>query len=167
MISLKELQRLRTVIAQYAVIPETEWLHFVGLLSKRIFLKNQYLVQEGDIAENIYFIISGLVRFFYKTECGKEFNKHFAHDNGFAGSLYSHLRHAPCGFFIEALEETDTIVLPSHNMFEELYSRHSCWEVFSRKRTEDLLFIKEAREKELLLDSLEVRYNRFIKDNPE
>jgi CRP-like cAMP-binding protein len=71
----------------------------------------------------------------------------------------------PCSFFIQALERTDTIVLPNR-LLNELYDRHVCWERFGRKMAEHLVIIKEAREKELLLDSLEVRYQRFLKEFP-
>ncbi|HMB22564.1 MAG TPA: hypothetical protein VKP08_07045, partial [Anaerolineales bacterium] len=90
---------------------------------------------------------------------------HFAMENGFAGSFHSLTLHEPCGFFIQALERTETIVLPNQ-LLNELYDRHPCWERFGRKMAEHLVIIKEAREKELLLDSLEVRYQRFLKEFP-
>jgi CRP-like cAMP-binding protein len=117
------------------------------------------------VAENFYFITRGLVRFFYCTRDGKEFNKHFAMENDFAGSFHSLVLNEPCPFFIEALEKTETIVLPV-NILNQFYDRHACWERLGRKSAERLVLIKEAREKELLLDSLEVRYLRFLKEFP-
>jgi hypothetical protein len=84
-------------------------------------------------------------------------------ENGVAGSYYSFLTDSPCGFSIQALEETETIVLPDLDTLNDLHDRHPCWERLSRKNVENLVFIKEAREKELLLDSLEVRYQRFLR----
>jgi CRP-like cAMP-binding protein len=130
-----------------------------------VFGKNNYLVSAGDVANNFYFIIEGLVRFFYSTEDGKEFNKHFAMEDGFAGSFHSLVLHEPCGFFIQALEMTKTLVLPNQ-LLHKLYNRHSCWERLGRKNAESLVIIKEAREKELLLDSLETRYRRFLREYP-
>jgi hypothetical protein len=46
------------------------------------------------------------------------------------------------------------------------YERHPCWERLGRKNAEYMFLFKEAREKELLLDSLEVRYQRFVKNFP-
>jgi CRP-like cAMP-binding protein len=86
-------------------------------------------------------------------------------ENGFAGSFHSLIRQQPCGFFIQALEKTETIVLPNR-VLNEFYDRHACWEQLGRKNAEQLVLIKEAREKELLLDSLEVRYQRFLKEFP-
>jgi CRP-like cAMP-binding protein len=129
------------------------------------FEKHAYLVRAGDVVENFYFILDGLVRFFYSTEDGKEFNKYFAMESGFAGSFHSLVLQVPCGFFIQALEDTHTLVLPNR-LLRELYDRHPCWERLGRGNAEHLLLIKEARERELLLDSLETRYRRFLEEYP-
>lgn len=161
----KGLEKFKSFIDQRLSIPEAEWEYVVGYLSERTFEKKDYLVRSGDVVDNFYFINTGLVRFFYCTEDGKEFNKHFAMENGFAGSFHSLMLHEPCGFFIQALERTETIALPN-NLLNELYDRHACWERFGRKMAEYLVLIKEAREKELLLDSLETRYQRFLREFP-
>jgi CRP-like cAMP-binding protein len=161
----KALEQFRDATEQLVSIPDAEWEYAVQHLSERTFEKNAFLVRAGDLVDNFYFIIKGLVRFFYATESGKEFNKHFAMENGFAGSFHSLALNEPCGFYIEALERTETLVLPNR-LLRELYDRHACWERLGRKNAERLAIIKESREKELLLDSLETRYRRFLKEFP-
>lgn len=161
----KGIENFKRFIDQRLSIPETEWGYVVNYLSERTFEKKDYLVRAGDVVDNFYFINTGLVRFFYCTESGKEFNKHFAMENGFAGSFHSLTLQEPCSFFIQALERTETIILPNR-LLNELYDRHVCWERFGRKMAEHLVIIKEAREKELLLDPLEIRYRRFLKEFP-
>ncbi|MBN2084908.1 MAG: Crp/Fnr family transcriptional regulator [Anaerolineales bacterium] len=159
------LQQFRRIVESRVSIPETEWEYALPLLFGRIFEKHEYIARAGEVVENFYFLVSGLVRFFYSTEAGKEFNKHFAMENGFAGSFHSMVLGEPCGFFIQAMERTETIVLPNARL-RELYGRHPSWERLGRGNAEHLLLIKEAREKELLLDSLEIRYRRFLKEFP-
>jgi len=161
----KGLEQFKHTVTKMVSIPEREWESFAPHLSERTFEKSDYLVRAGDVVENFYFIIKGLVRFFYCTEDGKEFNKHFAMENGFAGSFHSLVLNVPCGFFIQAIEKTETIVLPNR-ILNAFYDRHACWERLGRKNAEYVLLLKEAREKELLLDSLEVRYQRFVKEFP-
>ncbi len=161
----ESLSQFKSGVDRLVSVPEAEWEDFVRFLSERTFEKGDYLVRAGDVADNFYFIVSGLVRFFYCTEDGKEFNKHFAMENGFAGSFHCLILREPCGFFIQALEKTDTIVLPNR-VLNEFYDRHACWERLGRINAEYLALRKEAREKELLLDSLEVRYQRFLKEFP-
>jgi CRP-like cAMP-binding protein len=163
--SPESLGRFRHSVPSQVSIPEAEWEYVAPRLMERGFERNEYLVSAGEIADNFYFIIAGLVRFFYITEDGKEFNKNFAMENGFAGSFHSLVLGAPCGYFIQALERTNTIVLPNQ-LLRELYERHPCWERLGRRNAENLALVKEAREKELLLDSLETRYRRFMMEFP-
>lgn len=163
--SPKGLECFRRVVERQVSIPQSEWEYVAPLLAEHRFQKNEYLVSAGEVAANFYFIIEGLVRFFYATEDGKEFNKFFAMENRFAGSFHSLVLGQPCGYFIQALEDTNTLVLPNKQLYE-LYDRHPCWERMGRKNAEFLVIIKEAREKELLLDSLETRYRRFLVEYP-
>ena len=159
------LEQFRKTADNVVCIPQGEWEAFIQHLSERTFEKDDFLVSAGEVANNFYFIASGLVRFFYSTEDGKEFNKHFAMEHGFAGSFQSLVLGEPCGFFIQALERTETIVLPNR-VLNEFYDRHPCWERIGRRNAENLALFKEMREKEFLLDSLETRYRRFLKDYP-
>ncbi|MBN2500242.1 MAG: Crp/Fnr family transcriptional regulator [Anaerolineales bacterium] len=161
----KNIETFKNIVDKLVSVPAEEWECIVQYLSLRTFEKHSYLVRAGEVVNNFYFITTGLVRFYYSTEDGKEFNKHFAMENGFAGSFQSLILHHPCGFFIQALEKTETIVLPNR-VLNEFYDRHACWERLGRKNAEQLVLVKEAREKELLLDSLEVRYRRFLKEFP-
>ena len=161
----KGLEQFRKTGEKMASIPQSEWESFIQHLSERTFEKNDFLVSAGEVASNFYFIASGLVRFFYSTEDGKEFNKHFAMENGYAGSFQSLVLGEPCGFFIQALERTETIVLPNR-VLNEFYDRHPCWERIGRRNAENLALSKEMREKEFLLDSLETRYRHFLKEYP-
>jgi CRP-like cAMP-binding protein len=164
--SPQSLERLRQSLIEIQVsIPKDEWEYFASHLRECSFEKDEYLIQAGEVAQNFYFIVEGLVRFFYSTEDGKEFNKSFAMQGGYAGSFHSLILQAPCGFFIQALERTTALVLPNP-LLRELYGRHACWERLGRRNAENLVLIKEAREKELLLDSLETRYRRFLKEYP-
>jgi CRP-like cAMP-binding protein len=161
----KGIEKFKSVVNRQAAIPESEWEYLASRLFELRFEKNDYLVRAGDVANNFYFITQGLVRFFYSTADGKEFNKYFAMENRFAGSFHSLVLHEPCAFFIQAMERTETLVLPNALLYE-LYQHHPCWERMGRRNAEQLVLIKEAREKELLLDSLEVRYLRFLNEYP-
>lgn len=163
--SPESLERFRHSVPSQVSIPQAEWEYVAPHLVERGFEKNEYLVSAGEVADDFYFILTGLVRFFYSTEDGKEFNKNFVMEDGFAGSFHSLVLGAPCGYFIQALEVTNTIVLPNR-LLRELYERHPCWERLGRRNAENLALVKEAREKELLLDSLETRYRRFMTEFP-
>jgi CRP-like cAMP-binding protein len=159
------MAQFKATLAAFAEIPESEWTYAVSFMTTRTFESGAYLVREGEYLDCFYFIVKGLVRFYYATEDGKIYNKHFAMENGFAGSLRCFVLRAPCPFYIQTLEPTETIVLPHHQLLKQL-DRHPCWERLMRKNAEQLVLLKEDREKAFLLDSLEVRYRRFIETYP-
>lgn len=134
--------------------------------SERTFERGRHLVRAGNAMDDAYFIVKGLVRYYYLTEEGKEFNKHFATAGDFAASMHSFVLQAPSPFFIQAIELTDTIVLPN-NRLRQLFDRHVCWERLGRRIAERLALLKEEREKAFLLDSLRVRYSHFLETYPD
>ncbi len=146
-------------------IPESEWMAIGERISGRSFQKDSFLIRAGEPAPDFFFIIKGLARLFYCTASGREFIKHSVMENGFAGSYQALARGEPCPFFVQALEPTETLVLPVRTL-QEFYRRHPCWERLGRLNAEEVLLRKEAREKELLLDPLEVRYRRFLEEYP-
>ena len=85
----KGLDKLKETFEQMVSIPESEWEYVVPYFSERTFQKNDFIVRAGELSNNFYFIIKGLGRYFYLTMSGKEFNKHFAMENGFVVSLQS------------------------------------------------------------------------------
>jgi len=116
-------------------MPVEEWERLLPFLSEKEFGRQEYLARAGEVLENFYFIESGLVRMFYATEDGKEFNKFFAKELEYFGSFHSLVLNQPCGFFLQALEHTNAIVLPNHAI-RSLYDKHPCWERVGRKSAE-------------------------------
>ncbi len=167
MIGDKELAltRLRERIQQDVPIPDSEWDFAVTLFRIETFSRNSFLAKAGDKLDNVFSITCGLVRYYYITDSGREFNKYFVMDNRLFGSFSSLFLGMPCGFFMQALEDTGALVITRKSM-DELYSRHSCWERLGRMTAMSFICHMEKREKEFLLDSLETRYCRFIDEYP-
>lgn len=149
---LKGIEHLKNSMTRMVSIPAEEWAAYEKHLAAHSFGKNAFLVRAGEVVSHFYFISQGLVRLFYTTEDGKEFNKHFAMEHQIAGSSFSFLNRSLCEFSVQALEDTETIVLPDLAVSKYFQTRHPCWERLARLNAEHVLFVKEAREKELLLD---------------
>lgn len=141
-------------------IPDDEWTKIESLLGLKSLRKNEILLAQGEVSNQFYFITKGIVRFFYTTDDGREFNKNFHVENEFIGSLLTIKRGLPSTFSIQAIEPCELISL-SYQEFNKLFETHPCWERIGRVMAEDLAMRKELREKEFLLDSAQVRYNSF------
>lgn len=163
MISQGSLEMLRSVVCAIADVPASEWEHFSGQLKERVYGSGQILLQAGDRVKEFYFVVTGLLRYYYLTPEGKEFNKAFAKGGDFAGSICGLISSVPSRFSIEAIEDTKVLVLPVKLIIEG-YDRHRSWERLGRRLAENVAIKKELREAEFLLDSAEARYLRFLKE---
>jgi CRP-like cAMP-binding protein len=161
----KKIRKLRRVIDNLIDVPDEEWVYFSDNLAERTFDKGRLLFQAGEPVTDFFFINKGLVRFFYLTEDGKEFNKAFAMENDFVGSFSAKNLGIPSRFSVQALEETEAVVIPVR-IIEAGYDLHPCWERLGRLHAERVAVLKEMREAEFLLDSAETRYNRLLAVSP-
>ncbi|MFC1523836.1 Crp/Fnr family transcriptional regulator [Thermodesulfobacteriota bacterium] len=160
-----DLACFRKATERIVPIPDTEWEYGVKSISRQEYEKSEFLIQAGDQVDNLFFIVSGLVRFFYHTETGKEYNKHFAAESQYAGSYLSMIKKIPCPYSVQTLEPTEVLVLPNL-LLQDLFNHHQAWERLGRLHAEQLAMLKELREKELLLDSATTRYRRFLSEFP-
>jgi CRP-like cAMP-binding protein len=121
------------------------------------------LFAAGDRLEDLYFVVSGLVRYYYLTSDGREFNKSFVSNGGVVTCLSSFLEARPAPFFTEALEPTVLVALPMEKM-RELKSREIVLERMINGFIAKLALQKEKREASFLLENAAGRYEAFLKD---
>lgn len=159
------MHHFKEFVGRLAVVPEEEWDIFSGQLTERRFNQDQLLFQAGEPVTDFFFITKGLVRYYYLTQEGKEFNKAFAAENEFVGSLSAMVPGTPCRYSVQALEETAVLAIPVRTILAS-YERHPAWERVGRRHAEIVAVRKEIREGEFLLDSAETRYRRLLSDAP-
>ncbi len=156
---------IRQVLTHLVSPPDTELEQFLNLFSKRTLVQGEYFLQAGDKSIELAFVNTGLLRFFYQTEDGKEFNKSFIPENQFAAAYSAVLIDLPARFSIQALEESHLLVCNLKPVIE-LFDEHRCWERLGRILAEQLYIKKETREAEFLLDDAETRYRSFQRTYP-
>ena len=164
--SRHDLRPFFTSLQSLVVLSESAKIAFTEAVHPKSFAKSDYLIRAGESDTGLYLIQKGLVRFVYLTEDGKEFNKSFAAEGEFVGCLLSMLTTHNCRFSIQALEACDTIFLSNLDR-KRLFQRFPEWERLGRILAEQLALKKEAREAEFLLDSAEIRYQRFMTEHPD
>jgi len=117
----------------------------------------------GDTLEELFFVNSGLVRYYYLTPDGKEYNKNFVSSGSVVTSLSSFLEAKPAPFFTEALEDTVLVAVPIE-LARNLASDDIDWERLVGRFVRALAIQKEQREASFLLKNAEQRYEAFLKD---
>src|SRR5688572_1543293 len=71
-------QKLHQLLQMLAPLPDAEWQWLRSHISSDNAARGSLLCEAGKNPSALHFLASGVVRFYYLTEDGKEFNKAFA-----------------------------------------------------------------------------------------
>jgi CRP-like cAMP-binding protein len=129
------------------------------------FKKKTILLQTGEIANEVYYIVNGCVRLFCEKD-GQELSTYFFTENMFAGSYDSFISRKPSKVSIETLEECEVFVL-THQSLEELYAVFPKMNEFIRKAIEERFVLLHNLFISYLLNSPEERYLILLKERPD
>ena len=130
------------------------------LFKKQEIKKNKALVNTGEIWNKVVFIKQGILRLYYLTPDGKEFNKGFFADHDLVWPISPIAREEPSRFTVCSLENCELLVAP-FNLFETLIQEMGKWPEFSLPFVESLLNLKIRREAQFLLNDATSRYTQI------
>jgi CRP-like cAMP-binding protein len=128
--------------------------------------RKQYLLQEGDIWRYNAFVSKGLVRTFRVDEKGQEHIFQFSPENWWAGDRQSYVYEEPAKFNIEALEDSEIILIPKGD-FEALLEAIPAYNTFQRMLLERSFVVLQNRIHMGNSYTAEEKYNEFIKMYPD
>ena len=80
-------------------------------LSVKKIRKKQYLLQEGDVCKTIAFVEKGALRSYTVDNDGVEHIMQFAIEGWFISDLYSFLTGEPATYNIDALEDSELVLV--------------------------------------------------------
>lgn len=115
-----QLNAFRTGIAQFVTFTEAEWEVFIQHLSFSSLNKKEHFAIEGKVCDHMAFIVKGALRYYHLKD-GQEITGYFSFENELASAYKSFLRRTPSTNYIQALEETE-LVLISYNNFQKMLS---------------------------------------------
>ncbi len=156
---------LRTLIERMCPIDDNDWAQLIANSSFQTIKKHQLLLSANEKSGQLWFVFQGLVRNFYTTKEGKEFNKSFIAAPSLCGAMTEIVTGKPSRFSIDALEDTSVIAI-SIPWFREMSTTNSAFKTLALVLAEQLALKKEHREAELLLDDAPTRYQHFLKESP-
>jgi len=158
---------LITHINRYVPLGEAEaqlLLQYVKPLSVK---KKTFLLKEGQICQENYFVEKGCLRlFFVKDEGNMEKTTQFAIENWWLTDLVSYDRQEPSQFFIQAVEDSELLCLPAEKQ-EELFAALPQLERYFRLVLQKAQAASQLRIKYIFGLSREQQYRHFSELFPE
>ena len=153
-------------IRNYIELTSEEEDILVSKVSIRRYLKDQYVVQEGDISKNVSFILNGCTKTFYRCPKGQEHIVMFSVEDWWITDLGSFISQDPADFNIQCLENTEVVQFTYKNL-EELYTKIPKLERFFRKIAERAFVASQKRVIRNFSLTAKERYVIFKETYPE
>jgi CRP-like cAMP-binding protein len=159
------LQNLKAYLDGLSPVSDEAWLNIMPLFTESTLKKGNSFITEGQTARSIGFLQTGIVRAFYRSHTGVEYNKHFFTPPCFIGGYASLITGKPNTIIQQALTDC-TVYTADYRAFTALYNRFNCLERAARRLAEIYFIEKEQREIELVLLDAAERYAIFNNQHP-
>jgi CRP-like cAMP-binding protein len=150
--------------AKYIDLEESEKELIITAFRFKKYRRKQFLLQEGDICKNQFFLLKGAVRLYQVSNEGKESVIQFAFEDWFIADLVSYFTETPSDYAIDALEDSEVLLLEKATL-EELYLKIPKLERFFRIVFQNALITSQWRHT-MMQKSAEERYSAFQKRFP-
>ena len=146
-------------------ISDETWDELKSILSVRNLEKDEFVVKENQLYNQEIFVHQGIIRGFYCSESGDEFNVTFYLDNEIVIPCVSRSKNGKSNINFQALT-TATIFEIDQDAMKTLRLKHPQLYVYGNIIQEKELNRKTQREISLLVKSAEERYLMFRKTYP-
>jgi CRP-like cAMP-binding protein len=129
--------------------------------------KADHILEAGAPADHIYFVYSGLIRYYYLDEInGEERTGQFFDANSVYTDVISFICNQPSRQYIQALEASEIVCIPRTIIYASYAVEHSV-ERFSRMMLEQGVVGSQGRTASFMTETLEERYRNFHTKRPE
>ena len=164
-ISLTPRDVARELARRYSTMTHDELDILESVLVPMKFAKNEVILKEGEVCENIYWIVKGLVRqFYYKN--GKELTEYMATENSIVMCIESLFMEQPTHLQIMAIEPTLLYALPKAEL-EAVAMKSVNIQILYRKILEESLILSQVHADMLRFESAQDRYTKLVKRQPQ
>lgn len=155
----------RELARRYSTMTHDELDILESILVPKRYGKGEKILPEGQVCENIYWIVKGLVRqFYYKN--GKELTEYMAAENSICMCIESLFKEEPTRLQIMAIEPTVLYLIPKAEL-EAVAMKSVNIQILYRKILEESLILSQKHADMLRFESAQDRYQKLVKRNPQ
>jgi CRP-like cAMP-binding protein len=155
---------LREFIEHYTRVPNDEWLIINEAFERKLFAKNEIILEEGTICRHFYFLQTGLIRC-YTFYDGTDITKYFTTAPYCFTSIESFRKQIPADESIQTIEES-VIWFASTSKLKQLKMLNS-WNEFTRLLLQEVQQFTRKSLLDIKTKTAEQRYKELLINNPE
>lgn len=147
-------------IASRISLSQKELDFFLSLLELKHVSKKEYLLRQGEVCRHDFYIASGLVKVCYRDEKGDECIIKFASEDWWVVDLDSFINCKPAFYYMQALEDTEVLVISKSN-YDLLLAGVPQFHKFSSDRWQAGFIALQQRLMQSLSLTAEAKYQLF------
>ncbi len=159
------MDKLKHYIDHYLPLSESDWQSLSNLFHPFSLPRNTYFAQAGRLENHIGFLTNGIIRAFYRSPDGTEYNKTFFEPCEFVGAYTSLTTRQNNQINLQALTDAQ-LLIADYSHITALFDAHPKIERLCRLLAEYFYAYKEKREIELVLLDAAQRYELFKQEYP-
>jgi CRP/FNR family transcriptional regulator, anaerobic regulatory protein len=146
-------------------LPEALKERLQGVVQERHLTRKEYLLKEGKICQNVYFIEQGLLRCYYVKE-GKEISSSFLKEGDICMSVESFYLQKYSNENIQALEDS-LVYSIDHRELQHIYQEYPIFNFTGRVLTEQYYLRAEQQFTAMWMQKSHDRYAWLLENFPD
>lgn len=150
---------------KYTHISESDYRLVEAILIKRHIKKKRCILNEGDVSRYLFFVLGGSLRSFTVDNLGNEHIMQFAFEEHWVSDLSSFITQSPGEIVIEAIEDSEVLLLPHHEL-ELLLNKIPALEKFFRQLYQRAYVALQKRVSMRDSTTAKERYKELIEKHP-
>lgn len=158
------MDTFRQFLENYTPLSDMDWRRISMCFNKRTVEKGEIILQEGKICRHLYFIESGLLRYFIHKD-SNDITKYFTEAPYCFTSQVSFTAEKPAKENIQSLEKSIIWQMTLHQANDLLELKS--WNTFVRKLIQEVQYYTEEILQEIQTETAENRYRKMIETNPQ
>ena len=139
--------------------------HFIQIVQYTELRKRDILLRRGQVCENIYFILKGILRCYY-VKNDNEVSSWFMKEGDLIVSVESYFLQKPSYEYIQALDDC-ILYSVSHSQLEAAYREFPEMNFISRVFLEKYYTLSEQRIYSIRMQRASERYQLMLEHHPE
>ena len=159
------IEKLEQVLKCIVGFNEQELKKITTCFKPKIVKRNTFLLHEGEVCKEFYFVYKGCIRVYFIDRKGHEKTRYIMLDNHIGTALTSFISQKPSFESVQALEDTELLTI-SFEDFYKLNKDVGQWKEFYQKILEMAYSFQNRKIETLVTLTAKQRYQQLLKENP-
>lgn len=161
--TLPSTNNLIEYLRSYGVSPSINDIdELTQILKIKSFKKGESFLEIGEIGNEVYFMLKGIARSYYRFPNGTEKTYFIYHENSIFTDSVSFISQKPATECLEAIEDMEVVAIEYEKLMD-LFSKNHVLESIGRRISDTNFVFSQKRLRSMMNDDATLRYQKFKK----